>query len=127
MKRIQALLLSVFLIISSVAIVPGAQAKPLKACGKVGYEGGRVLQNIVCKDGSPNSSATKQLKSNTPNMMKLKKNATFRQIYAAICKDWGDVTGPDLMVTYDYLSALHDWKSRQHQAVYQNYPDCDQY
>ena len=104
-----------------------ALAKPLKSCGTASNKGSRVLENVVCKDGSPNSNATKKLKSNTPQMMKLKKKSTMHQIYVSICKDWANSTGPDLMVTYDYLSALHNWKDAKHLDVYSNYPDCDTY
>lgn len=123
MRRINIVLLAIAL-----CLIPNAaEAKPLKSCGSVGTKGFRVLQNVVCKDGSPNSRAVKLLKQNTPQMMKLKKNSTFHQIYVAICKDWYNSTGPDLMVTYDYLVALYDWNDSQYQAVYSNYPDCDKY
>ena len=120
-------LIATLAMIALISIALPANAKPLKSCGPSGTQGARVLQNVVCKDGSPNSRATKLLIRNTPQMMKLKKNATFHQIYMAICKDWRNSTGPDLMVTYDYLVALYDWNSSQHQAVYSNYPDCDKY
>ena len=104
-----------------------ASAKPLKNCGAVNYAGGRSLQNVVCKDGSPNAMATSKLRVSTPLMMKLKSNATMHQIYVAVCKDWGKSTGPDLMVTYSYLVSLYNWTDKAHLAVFSNYPNCDQY
>lgn len=104
-----------------------ASAKTLKSCGAASFAGARVLQNVVCKDGSPNTSATNKLRVITPLMMKLKKSDTMRQIYSAICKDWASSTGPDLMVTYSYLAALYDWRDKIHLAVYGNYPNCSKY
>ena len=128
MKRLSiGVLLSLVLSCLIVFTPQNAIAKPLKNCGSASTKNSRVLENVVCKDGSPNLAATKKLKFATPQMMKLKRNSTMHQIYLAICKDWTDNTGPDLMVTYEYLSALYDWKDAKHLDVYSNYPDCDTY
>jgi len=60
-------------------------------------------------------------------MMQLKKTASIRSIYQAICKDWKNSTGPDLMVTFDYLVALNDWTAKRYVDVHSNYPNCDRY
>jgi hypothetical protein len=105
---------------------PSAFAKPLTSCGAAKYDT-RLLQNVVCPNGAPNSQATKLLKAATPIMMQLKKSSSMHLIYQAICKDWKHSTGPDLMVTFDYLVALNDWTAKRYLDVYSNYPDCDQY
>ena len=116
-----------FCVLFTLPQISTASAKPLKNCGAVGYAGGRLLQNVVCKDGSPNAAATVKLRLSTPLMMKLKSNASMHQIYAAVCKDWANSTGPDLMVTYSYLVSLFNWTDKTHLAVFSNYPNCDQY
>ena len=124
--RFLIVMLSSLVTLNLVLLNP-ASAKPMKACGNSGLQGGRVLQNVICKDGSPNRNAKTRLVANTPVMMKLKRSSTFHEIYLAICKDWKMSTGPDLMVTYDFLRALHDWQSSQYLDVYRNYPDCEKY
>ncbi len=119
--------LLVLVVAASTVNLESANAKPLKSCGVVSTAGGRTYQNVVCKNGFPNSQATRLLKQATPLMMKLKKTASMHVIYQAICKDWQHSTGPDLMVTYDYLVALNDWTASRYQNVYSTYPDCDQY
>ena len=110
-----------------VNFAPSAEAKTPKSCGSPTIVGSRTLQNIICKDGSPNKLAAQFLAQETPRMMKLKKNSSMHSIYQAICLDWKHSTGPDLMNTYDYLVALYDWKASRYQDVYSNYPDCDKY
>jgi hypothetical protein len=105
---------------------PIAFAKPLTSCGAAKYST-RLLQNVVCPNGAPNSQATRLLKTASPSMMALKRSASMHLIYKAICNDWKHSTGPDLMVTYDYLVALNDWTAKRYQDVYSNYPDCDLY
>ena len=105
---------------------PSAFAKPLTSCGAAKY-GTRLLQNVVCPNGAPNSQATRLLRTATPSMMALKRSSSMHMIYQAICKDWKHSTGPDLMVTFDYLVALNDWTAKRYRDVYSNYPDCDLY
>ena len=119
--------LATLVIACSVILAPQAEAKTPKACGSPNLVGSRTLQNVVCKDGSPNKLAAQFLALETPRMMKLKKSASMHSIYQAICADWKHSTGPDLMNTYDYLVALNDWKATRYKDVYSNYPDCDKY
>ena len=107
--QMRALVAAGALVLSAVATGGAAQAA---SCGKTAYEDG-TFGPAVCANGKANKAVRAEYRQAAPAIMALKKNATRKQLLAAMCSDRKlNDTSVQIYDALQYQEARYEWPAR---------------